>query len=321
MNLIDMHCDTLMRLLEEKPDENLENTDCSVNIPGMKAAGTMAQFFACFTCFEDYKDADGYEGCYRHALDMISLFKKQMELFPQYIVHARSYDDIMKNKSEGKISGILTIEEGGILNGDMKRLGLLYEKGVRLMTLMWNYENCIGHPNSRDKEMMQKGLKDFGIEVVRKMGQLKMIVDVSHASDGTFYDVLKYAEGPVVASHSNCRELSLHPRNLSDGMIRALADKGGIAGLNFLGTFLGTKEDSRIEEMTAHILRMINVGGSEFPAIGTDFDGIEGMTHMDIPDVSKMERLRDALKKKGVSQSQLDLIWNGNVLRVMKEIS
>ncbi len=320
MNLIDMHCDTLMRLLEEKKNQNLWNTDCCVNIPGMKKAGTLAQFFACFTCFEDYKDTDGYEGCYKHALDMAALFGRQMELFPQDIASARSYEELMRNKADGKISAVLTVEEGGILNGDIKRLDLFYEKGVRLMTLMWNYENCIGHPNSRDAEMMGKGLKDFGIEVVRHMGRLKMIVDVSHASDGTFRDVLEYAESPVVASHSNCRALCGHPRNLSDDMIRALAEKGGIAGLNFYGAFLGTEEESKIEEMTAHILHMIKLGGSGFPAVGTDFDGIEGMAHMDIPDVSHMERLWDALKKKGVPESQLDLVWSGNVLRVMKEI-
>ena len=187
------------------------------------------------------------------------------------------------------------------------------------MTLMWNYENCIGHPNSRDGEIMEKGLKEFGIQAVERMGELGMIVDVSHASDGTFRDILEYAESPVMASHSNCRALCSHPRNLSDDMIRALAEKGGIAGLNFCGAFLGTAKDSKIEEMTAHLLHMIQVGGREFPAIGTDFDGIEEV-HMDIPRVDGMEKLWEALKKKGISENQLDLIWSGNALRVLQAL-
>lgn len=320
MNLIDMHCDTFTYLTGKKKEQNLWNTDCSVNIPGMKKAGTMAQFFACYTCLEEYKD-EGYEGCYKRALSMIERVEQEILAFPELIASAESYDEVMKNQSEGKISAILTVEEGGILNGKMERLNTLYEKGVRLMTLMWNFENCLGYPNSQNAEVMEKGLKDFGIEVVKRMGELKMIVDVSHASDGTFRDILRYAKSPVVASHSNCRDLCAHPRNLSDGMIRVLAEKGGIAGLNFYGPFLGTEKESKIEEMTAHILHMIDVGGQQFPAIGTDFDGVDGLVHMDIPDVSGMEKLWDALKKKGIPESQLDLIWSGNVLRIIREIS
>lgn len=319
MNLIDMHCDTLMHLIK-KPEQNLYETDCSISVPGMKKAGTLAQFFACFTYLKEYAETGGYEDCYKQALAMISCMKTQVAQFSEDIAFAHSYAEIMKNRSEGKISAVLTVEEGGILNGEIGRLDMLYDKGVRLMTLMWNYENCLGHPNHTDPEIMRKGLTPFGIEVVERMGELGMIVDVSHASDGTFYDVLKYAKSPVVATHSNCRDICPNPRNLSDEMIRALAEKGGVSGLNFYGAFLGTKGESRIDEMVQHILRMIDAGGKEFPAIGTDFDGIDGLVHMDIPDVSQMEKLWDALKKKGVPESQLELIWSGNVLRILKEL-
>ena len=103
-----------------------------------------------------------------------------------------------------------------------------------------------------------------------------MIIDVSHASDGTFRDIMAIAKGTVIASHSNCREIAKHPRNLTDEMIWQLADAGGIAGLNLYGPFLGREKESRIEDMTAHILHMLNKGGSDFPAIGTDFDGFRG---------------------------------------------
>lgn len=324
MNLIDLHCDTLSRLLCEKTGQDLKNTDCDVSLSGMREAGTMAQFFACFTCLSEHQkdknSGEGYEECYKQALELIELMEKQCALFPEEIVLSRSYEEIMKNKEGSKISAVLTVEEGGILNGRPERIGFLYEKGVRLMTLMWNFENCLGYPNSRDARVMERGLKDFGVETVRQMGKLGMIVDVSHASDGSFWDIVKYAQGPVIASHSNCRALSGHPRNLSDDMIHALADKGGIAGLNFYGVFLGTETQSRIEEMAEHILHMMKTGGREFPAIGTDFDGFGGMEHMDIPNISQMGRLWDALKKKGLSEDQLDLIWSGNALRVLKAL-
>lgn len=286
----------------------------------MRKAGTLAQFFACFTCVEEYKDQGGFDACYDRVLEMIALFEKQMNLFQEDIAQARTYEEIMENKKQEKISAVLTVEEGGVLNGEMERLDFLYQKGVRLITLMWNYENCLGYPNSRDQNVMQKGLTSFGADVVRRMGELGMIVDVSHASDGSFYDVLGNARGPVVASHSNCRALCSHPRNLTDEMIRDLANAGGVAGLNFYGAFLGTKDASLLEEMTAHVQHMVRVGGSDFPAIGTDFDGFDGMKHLDIPDASHMEKLWDALKKSGLSERQLDKIWSENVLRIFRSI-
>jgi len=320
MKLIDMHCDTVGKIMDIDKQGDFLNNLCSVSLSEMKKADSLAQFFACFTYLGDFLNDGGYEKCYEHALEMIAFLEKQMCTYSAEIAVARSYKEICKNESEGKLSAIYTIEEGGILNGKIDRLRFLYDKGIRLMTLMWNYENCLGHPNSKDNIMMQKGLKPFGIEVVEQMGELGMIVDISHASDGSFWDVMKYTKGPVVASHSNCRTLCNHQRNLSDEMIRALAEKGGVSGLNLYGVFLGTQNESRIDEMAAHIQHMINVGGSEFPAIGTDFDGFRGMDIMEIPMLSDMEKLWCYLNKKGVSEGQLEKIWNGNVLRVLNEL-
>lgn len=331
MNLIDMHCDTLWRLTDLQKKGNLMDNDCSVSIPFMRRAGTLAQFFACFTYLENYTDLTeeggkndgkkgGYEKCYEHVLEMLDYMEEQMKLFCDVIAPALSCRDIFRNESEGRISAVLTVEEGGIINDRIERLRTLYDRGVRLITPMWNYENCIGYPNSRNVDIMRRGLKPLGIEVVEEMSRLGIIVDVSHASDGTFHDILRYVKGPVIASHSNCRALCSHPRNLSDEMIHALAEKGGAAGLNFYGCFLGTQKESKIDEMTAHILHMIQKGGSGFPVIGTDFDGFDGMEHMDIPDVSFMGRLWEALRKKGLSESQLENIWNKNALRIVEEI-
>lgn len=318
MKLIDMHCDTIWKLMDLDKKGDLKTNECSISIPGMKKAGTMAQFFACFTYLDDM--TGGYDECYWHVHEMIDFMEGQIKKFSTDIAHAYSYEDIKENDENGKISAVLTVEEGGVLNSDIERLEKLYQRGIRLVTPMWNYENCLGFPNSTDPSVMQQGLKPFGVETVRRMGELGIIVDVSHASDGTFRDILHNAKGPVVASHSNCRALCAHPRNLTDEMICELADIGGAAGLNFYGVFLGTKNASCNDEMAEHVLHMIQCGGEEFPMIGTDFDGFDGIEKLDIPKVENMERLWSALKKKGVSESQLDKIWNGNALRILKAI-
>lgn len=319
MNLIDLHCDTLWRLMDLEGEGDLLDNDGSVSIRKLESEGAMAQFFACFV----YRDAmDGntpeeqYEAGYWHVLDMIDYMASQTERCSGRLEMAKEPADIETIHKKGKIAAVLTVEEGGVLNGRLARLEELYERGVRLMTLLWNYENCIGAPNSRDRLLMEKGLTPFGIQVVEKMNGLGMIVDISHASDGVFWDVLRHSRKPVAATHSNCRALADHPRNLTDEMLKALGENGGVAGLNFYGPFLGTPDASRLEEMTAHVLHMIKVGGMDLPAIGTDFDGFDGMQKMDIPDIGRMGRLWEALKKKGLTEGQLDKIWYKNALRL-----
>lgn len=318
MKLIDMHCDTIWKLMDLDKKGDLKDNLCAVSIPGMKKAGTAVQLFACFAYLQGMEG--GYDEGYRHVLEMIRFMDSEIEKFPDDVAHAYSYEDILENERKKKVSAVLTVEEGGILNGEMERLDVLRKKGIRLVTILWNNENCFGYPVSKDKDAMMKGLKPFGAEAVKRIGELKMITDVSHSSDGVFSDVLECAKGPVVASHSNCREICPHPRNLSDSMIRKLAEKGGAAGLNFYGAFLGTQDASYVEEMTAHVFHMIKCGGEGFPMIGSDFDGFSGMGHMDIPKAENMDRLWEALKKKGATETILDKIWYRNALRILKEI-
>lgn len=322
MKLIDMHCDTLWRLMDRGGKDSLVNEYCEVSLSKLKEADSIAQFFACFIGMSDMpgqNTEEKYEAGYQYALDTIELFDRQMKENSDQIGQARNVKDMLALAKQDKLAAVLTVEEGGILNHQMSRLDALYEKGVRLITLMWNYENCLGYPNSREETSMRKGLKPFGIEVVRSMKEKKMLIDVSHASDGGFWDAMTYGKGNVVASHSNCRALCKHPRNLSDDMIRALADAGGVAGLNLYGAFLDGTEESRLDAMVAHVKHMIQIGGSEFPAIGTDFDGFGGMKHMDIHHIGEMKKLLEALEKAGISVGQLERIWYGNVFRVLEE--
>ncbi len=319
MNLIDMHCDTLWKMIQQDQYDLMENP-WSVSIPAMRDAGTLAQFFACFTCLEE-QNMD-YDKCYEQALGMMDLLRANCENYSDEIRMAGNYGEILENEQDGRMSAVLTVEEGGIINGKAERLEELWEKGVRLMTPMWNYTNCLGHPNSCDPELMAKGLTGFGKEIIARAGEMGMIIDVSHASDQSFLDILECTKGPVVASHSNCRALCDHPRNLTDTMIRNLAEAGGVAGLNLFPMFLSgnTAQGTELEAMAAHILHMINVGGTEFPAIGTDVDGYDVQEYEPIQKVSDMPKLWEILRKKGVSEDQLDRIWRTNAANVLKRI-
>ena len=179
MKLIDMHCDTLWKVMDlDRQGDFMENQG-SISIPGMQKAGTMAQFFACFTHLEDYQAKGAYDKGYARIQEMIRFLDEQVETYGDVLAHGYSRREILENKEKGKISAVLTVEDGGVLNGDMDRLDTLYHSGVRLMTLMWNHENCLGHPNSPKASDMWQGLKPFGRQVVERMGELRMIVDIS----------------------------------------------------------------------------------------------------------------------------------------------
>ena len=317
MNLIDMHCDTLGKLKWE-PGTRLRENNCSIDLMKMKQAGSLAQFFACFIYAKRFQDGDMWELSYNEALKMIADGKKEFAENADMIAIATNYDAIMANKAAGKMSAILTVEEGGVLNGKMEYLEELYRQDIRLITLTWNWENCIGFPNSPDAELMKKGLKPFGFEVVERMNELGMIIDVSHLSDGGFWDVLNHSKKPIVASHSNARALCGHQRNLTDEMIRAMAEKGGVAGVNFYPNFVHSSANITAENLADHVEYMYQKGGEDFVAMGTDFDGYsEGVST--ITHIGQMDQVYDAIKRRGFSERQMEKIWSGNILRVIKE--
>lgn len=318
MKLIDMHCDTISTMMQEE-NVNLKSNHLCVDLNKLRASDSLAQFFACYIYMNQFTGEDRFTEGYQKAFEMIARAKKEFADYADEISLARNYEELMVNAREGKISAILTVEEGGIIENDSERILKLYEEGIRLITLLWNGENCIGYPNSRDEKTMSMGLKPFGIETVERMNELGMIIDVSHLSDGGFWDVMKYSKKPVVASHSNARALCAHPRNLTDDMIRALAEKGGISGLNFYPVFMNGTRDGMIEDMVRHIEHMYYVGGEDFVAIGTDFDGYEDGEGSEIKHMGQMEYLYDALKKRKFNDSQIEKFWHKNVLRVIKE--
>lgn len=218
------------------------------------------------------------------------------------------------------MSAFLTIEDGRSVNGFMDNLQRYYDMGVRLISLTWNFKNCFGFPNSKDPKIMAEGLTDFGKDAVVRMQELGMLVDVSHLSDGGFMDVAKLAKVPFIASHSNCRTLSPQQRNLTDEMIKILADKGSVAGINFGPEFLNadvTCKNSTNELIVKHIKHFIHIGGTDCVGLGSDFDGIGG--NLEVGSSDKVPMIWDLLHKKGISDDVIEKIAWKNHFRVIKE--
>ncbi len=179
------------------------------------------------------------------ALEEIDVFKRIMAEYPDSIAPVYTAADIRKNAEAGKISGMLTVEEGGCCKGSLGVLRRMYELGVRMMTLTWNHDNELASPAGKPRRAAggpdpRRGLTETGFAFLAEMERLHIIVDVSHLSDRGFWDIVEHGTRPFAASHSNCRALCPHTRNLTDAMIRALAEKGGIAGLNYYAAFLDT---------------------------------------------------------------------------------
>lgn len=320
MKVVDMHCDTIGELWKaEKAGKpiSLRSNSLHIDLEKMQKGDYLLQNFAMFVFLGREKDP------LVNVLEMIDVYNRAMAENADLIAPVLHYEDIEKNRAAGKLSGMLTIEEGAVLKGNPYVVRSLYQLGVRMLTLTWNFENEIGYPNTivkaKDYDPSRHyGLKPEGIEIVREMNRVGMIVDVSHLGDDGFWDVVKYCDGPFVASHSNARAVCNHTRNMTDDMIRALADKGGVMGLNFCGDFLNPNGKSRVEDMVRHAKHIIGVGGSDILGLGTDYDGIDGDLELDHCD--KMQLLAQEMDRQGFSTEQIEKIFHGNVLRLYREV-
>ena len=312
MKVVDMHCDTIGALYEAEqrgePVSLLEN-GLHLDLKKMEKGDYFLQNFALFV------DLGHTDEPFKTCVSMADLFYREMEKNRDRIAPVTTWKEMEENWRQGKMSALLTLEEGEVCEGNPAFLRTLYRLGARMMTLTWNYENCIGYPNIIPK-YRQKGLKPFGLDVVSRMEELGMIIDVSHLSDGGFEDVFSHSKRPFIASHSNAREILNHPRNLTDEMIRKIAEKGGVIGLNFGGEFLQKTGRSTVEAMLPHIRHIQNVGGHEVLAIGTDFDGVE--EDMEIQGCQDMPYLIQALERHGLSASEIGGICYENAEKFLK---
>ena len=307
--MIDLHCDTMMQLLDHPHSGDLYRNTWKIDIEKLQKAHSKIQDFALFINMGETNDPYGrYE-------EMRNLCVSQIHNYGEHIQHVLSYQDVESVYETGKIGALMSIEEGGVLGGDLDKLKQAYQDGVRLITLTWNYPNGLGEPHCGEQH---KKLTSKGVEFVEAMQDLGIIVDCSHLNDAGTEQLGDILDVPFVASHSNAREVTAHTRNLPDNLIKLIADKGGVIGLNFAQSFLGTSPISRIEDIVKHGLYLINKGGEDVVALGTDFDGIKPDT--EIKDASEMYRLYDAFKEAGLSVEQCEKLFWKNADRLLKEI-
>ena len=328
MYIADMHCDTISRIYDENakkygPAWTLGHNGGHLDLTRMAAGNYALQNFALFTQIKKVTDP------FAHCMDLLSLFYREMEANRGRIRPVLTGTEIEKNMEEGKMSALLTIEEGAVCRGEIENLRRFYEKGVRMMTLTWNFENELASPNRIDWQTgvctpeTERGLKPRGIEFVEEMERLGMIVDVSHLGDAGIRDVLAHTRKPIAASHSNARAVCSHPRNLTDDMIRAIADRGGVIGINFCAAFLrdfapGEERMSRISHMMEHLRHMKQVGGIGCIGLGTDFDGIDD--ELEIPGADSMQRFAGAMERAGFTVGEIEAVCYKNVLNFYREL-
>ena len=310
MPFIDLHCDTISRLLScrraGESDTLRAGPGGQVSLEKLRRSGYLLQAFALFVDLEQTTDP------WQEVLALAELFRQEAEANRDLLLPVRDFSDLERARAENKIAALLTVEEGGVFGGEPDRLATLRGLGVRLVTLTWNYPNQLGFPNGQ-----AGGLTETGFAFLAEMERLRILPDVSHLGDEGFWDVCRAAKRPFLASHSCCRDLRDHPRNLTDGMIRAIADRGGIVGLNFYAPFLGEDPVSRTAGMVRHLRHLMDVGGQAVAALGSDFDGID--CPVEFGDAGDMLRLAEALDAAGFTDREIEAATWKNAWDFLRE--
>ncbi len=315
MFIFDAHIDTLQKLVQSNGLYDLASIpNTHVNLAKMQTAGLNAQIFAVFIP-ENYR-----HGLALHnASVMIDIFWQNMIKYTSELMPIMWQDELCLLTAETKRIGcILSIEGGEALEGRLENLRNFFRLGVRGLTLTWNNRNELADGVGEGEQA--SGLSEFGRQVVAEMNNLGMIIDVSHLAEKGFWDVLKISKLPVIASHSNSFARCQHRRNLNDKQITALADQGGVIGVNFCPAFLtNNPKTAAIDHVVSHIVHLIDVGGSEAVGLGSDFDGIASVPQ-GLEDISRVNEIITMLKNHGYPESVIEKVMGLNFLRVLKQV-
>ncbi len=304
---------------------NIANrTRRQVNIPKMEEGMLDGQYLACWVQQRACDEAGVKQATDRVNL-LISRTMKQIEMNSDRLELARTPADLARIKAAGKKAIFLAIENAYGVGASLADFERVHQAGVTYITLCHSLNNdyC---DSSSDKIKRWNGLSPLGREAVREMNRLGIMVDVSHASDDTFWQVLKYSTKPVVASHSSARAIFEHDRNLTDDQLRALAEKGGVAQACIVDIFItpqkaGTapgRGDARLSHFMKHLLHMIKVAGVDHVGIGSDFDGGGGV--YGCRGNNDLINITVSLLEEGFSETDIAKIWGANFLRVMAEV-
>ena len=308
MKYCDLHCDALTA-----------EGQAQITRARLEAGDCLLQCFAAFV-------SERGEGRFRSALSLADKFDE--------LCLKEVYNSVrcLSELKENAINALLTVEEGGAIEGDLEKLRALYDRGVRMMTLTWNYPNEIGFPSFPSYDSFftdsppdftardtKRGLTDFGRKTAEAMNALGMIVDVSHGSDKLVKDVAEISRAPFVASHSGAQSVYNCARNLTDEGIWLIAQSGGVVGLDFCADFLSDDKsaEGQFAAIIAHARAIVNAGGEDVLAIGSDFDGIPENPAVKNP--AYLPRLLEALSRE-LSPHVAEKCARSNFLRVFRAV-
>ena len=318
---LDTHCDTPM-FFPQGVDFGSRDPRILVDLHKMSEGHQDATIMVCYLpqpqqdeTFSSKVDFD-VNGPTEYADLIFDKIEAIVEQNKQYLSIARTPADLYANKQQGRKSIMLGIENGLALDGHLDRLQHFAQRGIVYMTLCHNGDNDIC--DSARGNHTHNGISAFGKQVVREMNRLGILVDLSHAGEKSFYDALEMSSQPIVCSHSSCRALCDHPRNLTDDQMRALAAKGGVMQITMYNGFLVKDGEATVLDALRHLDHAIEVMGIDHVGIGTDFDGDGGVRGM--ANSSELLNFTRLLLARGYSEQDIEKIWGGNFLRVMTQV-
>ena len=286
-----------------------------VNLPLMREGRLDAVVMAAYLPQGERNDG-AHRRAFNYAVERLTRLEEQIIRYPNLLGIARSTDDLRRLKREGRRAIIPAVENGYAIGRDLSRLHAFKRMGVAYMTLCHNGDNelCDSASGSNGE---WGGLSSFGREVVAEMNRLGMMIDVSHAADATFDDVVRLSRRPIVATHSSCRALCNHRRNLDDDRIRALAATGGVMQICLYGGFINhdDPDGATLSDAVRHILHVVRLVGPDHVGIGSDFDGGGGL--IGCQSAGEMIQITLRLLAEGLSDADIAKIWGGNFMRVM----
>ncbi len=317
--VIDAHIDVLYHLTRTRSRADLSQRLAAGHFDFIRAqeGGLDASFFAIFV---SNRFSAQPNGPYHEAQRLLEHLDRIIAANPQRAEFAHTPDDVLRIANAGKHAVIKSVENGTPIGNDLTRLRQFYQQGIRYLTLCHNEDNQICD-SSYDKRRTHRGLSAFGKKVVAEMNRLGMIIDVSHVSDQTFWQVLQLSQSPVLASHSSLRKFRSFQRNLSDEMLLALKQNGGVACINFGSMFLSDdyrRRKQALQDVIKHIDYAVQLIGADHVGLGSDFDGVDELPR-GLQDASAYPKITEALLQLGYSEEDIFKINGGNLLRVWRE--
>ncbi len=314
--VIDLHNDVLEQIVATNYAYQIgvRNTTKHTDIPRLLDGGLDAQAFSVWI-------TTGAGNYYANTLRYLDTLEAQVQRNSSQIALTTTADSVDLINRQGRIAGILLMEGGECIENDLGKLAALYARGMRIMTITWNNRTGVPWATAHDHpDASTQGLTDFGRSVIRAMDSLGIIIDVSHVGPKTIDDILAVTTNPIIATHSNARAIRNHTRNLTDAQIVAIAERGGLVGINFYPPFVVSSGTATIESVIQHIDHIRNLVGADHIALGSDFDGFSSSPPIGLSDVSTFPALTAALLDRGYTREEIRKFLGENFLRIFRTV-